>query len=87
MWKGLKTEVFLAPLLPQRFWEVNWDIYLVIFVHVRNLGAKFESALTFDKPINSVVRSCFYQLKNIAKIKSFLTLRDMESVIHASHPD
>ncbi len=51
--------------------------------HVRNLGVTFDSALTFDKQINAVVRSCFYQLKNIAKMKSFLTLRDMESVIHA----
>ncbi len=50
--------------------------------HVRNLGVTFYSALTFDKQINAVVRSCFYQLKNIAKMKSFLTLRDMESVIH-----
>ncbi len=51
--------------------------------HVRNLGVTFDSALTFEKQINAVVRSCFYQLKNIAKMKSFLTLRDMESVIHA----
>ncbi len=31
--------------------------------HVRNLGVTFDSALTFDKQINAVVRSCFYQLK------------------------
>ncbi len=50
--------------------------------------SSFDSALTFEKQINAVVRSCFYQLKNIAKMKSFLTLRDMESVIHALfHPD
>ncbi len=49
--------------------------------HVRNLGVTFDSALTFDKQINAVVRSCFYQLKNIAKMKSFLTLRDIHAFI------
>ncbi len=68
------TEVFASKLGP-----LSGNLHS----HVKNLGVTFDSALTFDKQVNAVVRSCFYQLKNIAKIKSFLTLRDMASVIHA----
>ncbi len=50
---------------------------------VRNLGVIFDPALKFDKQINSVVKSAFFQLRMIAKIKSFLSFKDLETVIHA----
>ncbi len=43
----------------------------------------FDPALKFDKQINSVVKSAFFQLRMIAKIKSFISFKDLETVIHA----
>ncbi len=51
--------------------------------HARNLGVIFDPALKFDKQINSVVKSAFFQLRMIAKIKSFISFKDLETVIHA----
>ena len=49
----------------------------------RNLGVMFDSELSFKAQITKVVQSCFYQLRNISKIKSFLSFTDLEKVIHA----
>lgn len=43
---------------------------------VRNLGVIFDDALRFDKQINGVVRSGFFQLRTLAKIKLFLSFCD-----------
>ena len=49
----------------------------------RNLGVFFDSNLSFNKHVSTVVQSCYLQLRNIAKIKSFLSPPDLEIVIHA----
>ncbi len=43
----------------------------------------FDPALKFDKQINSVVKPAFFQLRMIAKIKYFISFKDLETVIHA----
>uniref|UniRef100_A0A3B1JMG1 Reverse transcriptase domain-containing protein n=1 Tax=Astyanax mexicanus TaxID=7994 RepID=A0A3B1JMG1_ASTMX len=50
---------------------------------VRNLDVVFDTDLRFAKQINSVVKSSFFQLRNIAKLKPFLSFSDLEKVIHA----
>lgn len=50
---------------------------------VWNIGVLFDSDLKFDKHIYSVVISCFYHLRLIAKVKPFLSMHDLEKVIHA----
>ena len=50
----------------------------------KNLGIIFDPQLNFDKQINAVVKSCFFQLRMIAKIKSLLSPADLERVIHAT---
>ncbi len=51
--------------------------------HARNLGVIFDPALKFDKQIHLVVKSAFFQLRMIAKIESFISFKDLETVIHA----
>lgn len=51
--------------------------------NVRNLGVFFDSDLKFDKQINSVVRTSFFQLRLLAKVKMFLSHRNLEMAIHA----
>ena len=49
----------------------------------RNLGVIFDSALTFNPQVTRVVQTCYFQLRNISRIKSFLSPADLEKVIHA----
>lgn len=50
---------------------------------VRNLGIIIDSSLSFEKQIKSVVKSSFYQLSLISRLKPFLTFKDLEIIIHA----
>ena len=43
----------------------------------------FDSDLSFNKQVTTVIQSCYFQLRNIAKIKPFLSTPDLETVIHA----
>ncbi len=82
-----KTEVILfGPSDAFSFNSYNLDIGNLaqwITPCVRNLGVLFDSSLKFDKQINSVVRSCFFHLRCLAKVKTLLSIQTFEKVIHA----
>ena len=42
-----------------------------------------DSSLKFDRQINAVVKGAFFQLRQISKIKPFLSRLDLEKVSHA----
>lgn len=50
---------------------------------VKNLGVIMDSDFKLDKQINSVIKSSFFQLRLLSKVKSFLSFNDFEKVIHA----
>uniref|UniRef100_A0A8C1LY92 Reverse transcriptase domain-containing protein n=1 Tax=Cyprinus carpio TaxID=7962 RepID=A0A8C1LY92_CYPCA len=50
---------------------------------VKNLGVLMDGDFKLDKQINLVVKSCFYQLRQLSKVKSFVSFTDFERVIHA----
>ncbi len=50
---------------------------------VKNLGVQFDVSLKFDKQINSVVKSCFFHLRLLAKVKLFLLTSNFEKLIQA----
>ena len=50
---------------------------------VKNLGVTFDSILSFDHHIKEITKIAFYHLRNIAKIRSFLSTADAEILIHA----
>ncbi len=52
-------------------------------VAVKNVGVWFDRELKFDKQINNVVKSCFFNLRLLAKVKPFLSATDLEKLIHA----
>uniref|UniRef100_A0A669CLJ3 Reverse transcriptase domain-containing protein n=1 Tax=Oreochromis niloticus TaxID=8128 RepID=A0A669CLJ3_ORENI len=57
---------------------------------IRSLGVSIDSALTLDAHVKSLVRSCFYHLRNIAKLSPIVSRSKLEIVIHAfvsSHLD
>lgn len=50
---------------------------------LRNLGVVFDSVLNFTPHTKSVVKSGFYHLKNIARVRPFLSLASSEVLMHA----
>uniref|UniRef100_A0A3B4T3X5 Reverse transcriptase domain-containing protein n=1 Tax=Seriola dumerili TaxID=41447 RepID=A0A3B4T3X5_SERDU len=49
----------------------------------KNLGIIMDSNLNFRSHINHITKSSFYHLKNISKLRSFLSKPDSEKLIHA----
>ncbi len=49
-------------------------------VAVKNLGVWFDRELKFDKQINNVVKSCFFNLTLLAKVKPFLKIDPKGSI-------
>lgn len=49
---------------------------------VRDLGVLLDSSLKFDNQINAVVKSALFHLRLLAKVKSFLSCKDLEVLIH-----
>ncbi len=50
---------------------------------ITNLGVKIDSDLKLDSQIRAVVKSSFFQLRQLAKIKPYLPRQHFETVIHA----
>ncbi len=51
--------------------------------HVTNLGVIIDSNLNFQKHISSISKTAFYHLRNISKVRSFISLSDAEKLVHA----
>ena len=51
--------------------------------NLRNLGVIFDKSMHFDSHVKSVTRTCFYHLRNIAKLRSIVSHNELEMVIHA----
>ncbi len=63
--------------------QINHPAAIKIWNHVKNLGVIMDSSLVLDKQVSSVVRAAFYQLRIISKLKSILSFRDPETIVHA----
>lgn len=50
---------------------------------VRDLGVLLDSSFKLEKQVSTVVKSGFYQLRQISKVKPFLSPKDLEKLIHA----
>ena len=40
---------------------------------MRNLGVIMDSGLTMEKQVNAISKSCFYHIRNIGKIRQYIT--------------
>ena len=54
-----------------------------IRTEARNLGVIIDSVLSFDAQVTKVLQSCFAQLRQLSKIRPFLSSADLEKVLHA----
>ena len=49
----------------------------------KNIGVIFDSSMTMSRHINAIVKSGYYHLRNIVKIRNVLTLDTTKILIHA----
>ena len=49
----------------------------------RNIGVTFDTTLTMSHHVNDVVKGAFYHLRNIAKIRKYISEDITEVLIHA----
>lgn len=53
----------------------SWSDYC--YDQIRNLCVVFDPELKFDKQINAVVKSCFFQIRSIARLNPILSRKDI----------
>jgi len=64
--------------------QINLDGDLIMpSTTVRNLGVILDSTLSFNDHISKVVKTAFFHLRNISRIRSSLSQQDAETIIHA----
>ena len=60
------------------------DEKCIRFVHsARNLGVILDDELSFKEQINKVVKSCFFSIRKLCKIKAFLTFEQLRTAVSA----
>ena len=60
------------------------DSNCIRFVNsAKNLGVILDNDLSFDRQINSVVKSCFNTIRNLSKIRAFLTYEQLRTAVCA----
>ncbi len=79
-----KTEMFFGPTaVSSGIFKQLGPLSSNVRDCVRNLGIVFDPTLSFDKQISTVVKSSFFQLRSIVRIKKMLFMKDLQTVIHA----
>lgn len=51
--------------------------------HVKNFGVVLDADLNFHKHMSNIFKTAFYHLRNIAKVRCFLSQSDSEKLVHA----
>jgi len=59
------------------------DVDVVPVKAASNLGVVFDDTMSFKSHITDVCKSSFYHLRNISRIKKYLTREATEMVVHA----
>ena len=54
--------------------------------YVRNLGVIFDNRFNFCRHMNNLAKCSFYHIRNIAKIRGYLTKSLAETLVHALFP-
>ena len=50
---------------------------------MKNLGLIIDAELNFNAHINHVTKTAFFHLRNVARIRAYLSLDDAKTLIHA----
>ena len=50
---------------------------------VSNIGVTFDRHMSLDQHVTNICKACFFHLRNIAKIRDYLSTADTEALVHA----
>lgn len=80
-----KTEIFLAgpKALRHQINSLLNPLSVKPCDNVINVGVILDADLNFQKHISSISKTAFYHLRNISKVRSFLSQSDSEKLVHA----
>ena len=59
------------------------DVTITASEIVRNLGVFTDEQLKLDGHVNKIIKTCFYHLRNIFKIRKYLSIGATKSLVHA----
>ena len=51
--------------------------------NARNIGVIFDSSMSMVPHVNSICKTSFYHLRNIARIRKFISMKTAETLVHA----
>ena len=54
-----------------------------IYAGSKNIGVWFDNTLSMNRQVNSLCKTAFYHLRNLATIRKFLSHKNCEILIHA----
>ena len=87
-WNDSKTEVIVYGIAEQlnKFTLQSLrvgDCVVRVTDSVRNLGVQFDAEMTMESQVTAVCRSAIFHLRNISRIKRYLTAAATEHIVHA----
>ena len=80
-----KTEILLTGLkaLRHQIHSLLTPLLVKPCEHVKNLVVILDADLNFQKHVSDISKTAFYHLRNISKVRSFLSQSDSEKLVHA----
>ncbi len=49
----------------------------------RNIGVTLDQHMSMEKHITNICKNCFFHLRKIARIKEYLSMSDIQTLVHA----
>ena len=83
-----KTELLVLkarhrPLPPLMSFSVCDEYHLCVSSKARNIGVIFDTSMSMDNHIAAICKSAFYHLRNISRIRKYLSFHTAEMLVHA----
>ena len=83
-----KTEILIlgsaGQLMKHQITKVKvGGTYVVPVSSIKNLGVLFDCGLSMDTFINSTIKTAFYHIYNIGRIRKYISTSSAERVVHA----
>ena len=80
-----KTEVliFAPDSVAARVQEHLGPLKTNIHPSVRNLGVHFDQSMHLDQHVKALCRNSFFHLRNVAKLRSIVSQKELEMAVHA----
>jgi hypothetical protein len=59
------------------------DNVIHISAEARNIGVLMDSTLYMEQHVANICKTCFYHLRNISRIRKYLSRKSAETLVHA----